>query len=767
MSHNESLVSVYCIADDATEAGLLTLDLAHAGYEVERFSDVEALCTRLAEAPLDPSLGPRVAVVVTARRPLRATLEADDALARTIAGTDVRYLLVGVCDSGETQEARHAMVERGWEAVCARPVSRVELTERVRGAVMMLQRSHQPSSQVDMTEGSLEAHSVGELVRAFVASGLSGRIEFSSGEREGYAGFESGRIVDASAGESSGVEALLRLFAWANGTFCQRVGAWDGPTRVTGNTEALIAEAVAYASAVERERRRLPEMTGRFRVRWERVRPLPISAESVFRRIDQGKPLGDALAAEGGDDLSVLEALAARIARGALVPRTETARTTSASFIAAEVPPPLPPSTPTPEGGTPRYAPGVSVASAYSFAPVTSSQPVNPGPPPPQTGSNRPVSEGYEVRHMQTAAYRPGSMPFPVSPALPPRPQQRTTGIYGTVPIAAIQSGNPLGPVTPDTVAPQGYDISGRPLRSIYDAAGRPITGAFDAIDANNNPAPMIHAAFAGSGAPEVRYDANGRPISGAFNISGRPVSGASEPPPTTIFEPLNAQRARHMQTQNPGYDPTAPAASPRAGRQSSSAFSLDGSAPSAIGNTEGSVVTSTSRAVSKVYDPLTGDPLPSFQYTAGELAAMTPRRSNTWIGVALVTVAAAIVAVVYMLQDREAALEEPIHDTRAVAQAASERAELLNRAADMLDTRKDSEARTLLQTALARDPNDGVALLQLGVLEAESGRAPHARDLLSRYLRTSNPKYGAEVETLLARLPTAPAYSPKLPASP
>lgn len=308
---------VFVIADDPIEAGMLALDLVHAGMAAQAVRDGTTLLTQLTDVRDAQS-----PVVVSAFRDLSQTLDLSGQLAES--GLKVRVIAVVLRSQRDAAERQGR--EHGWAGVAVRPVNAEELVAIV-GGQTKLQRM--PSG------GSPQEGELGQARVLDVLAGLIDRIPRPGGGKNAVLELEShgrvakiaiveGELVHAEADGETGRHVLERVACWRTGSWRIEPQVWTGTATLTGSSIGLLAVAQEYDRRVEEARNNLPYTDCKCTVRWERVRPLPVVAEAMFRRIAAGSILAEALAGEGDDELEAYAALENRIKRGAVVPQIET-----------------------------------------------------------------------------------------------------------------------------------------------------------------------------------------------------------------------------------------------------------------------------------------------------------------------------------------------------------------------------------------------------------------------------------------------------------
>lgn len=295
---------------------MLALDLVQAGVSAQAVRDADTAADHLL------TLGTGVAaVVVAAYRDLAQTVE----LSSRLAGLPRPPAFIAVVLRSQREAAVKHVDAAGWTGVAVRPVNAEELVGLVRHVADSNDRPQGETRIGDLRkEGLLDL--LGTLIDRIPRPGMgkSALIHLESAGRTGIVALLEGELVHAEADGETGRHSLERMACWRSGGYRVEMAKWSGPTSLTGPALALFAVAQEYSRRVEEARQSLPYTDCACTVRWERVRPLPVVAEALFRRIATGTVLADALPGEGDDELEAFAALEARIRRGAVVPQVET-----------------------------------------------------------------------------------------------------------------------------------------------------------------------------------------------------------------------------------------------------------------------------------------------------------------------------------------------------------------------------------------------------------------------------------------------------------
>ena len=427
MDTTDQTLQVFVIADDPIEAGMLALDLVHAGLAAQAVRDVNTLLQQVYD-----TRGGIPPVVVSAFRDLDATLDLTGRLEEVEAPSRIiAVVLRAQRDAAERQSRAHQ-----WAGVAVRPVNAEELVALARAQETLRQAEAGGAAQ----EGELAQHRLLDTLQGLIdriprpGGGKNALISLDSHGRLGKIAVVEGELLHAEADGETGRHALERMACWRTGTWRLEPQVWSGTPTLTGSSIGLLAVAQEYTRRVDEARASLPYTDCKCTVRWERVRPLPVVAEGMFRRIAAGTVLLDALAGEGDDELEAYAALENRIKRGAVVPQIDTA---PAAQLTDDI-------APTTSGATPVGRVATSFLSAGLPSAAASGNTANTGAraaasePSPRRG--HPATHLYRLNDAPADGSRPQSdMPpaFPVAsdglpPALPDRPMNATTAQFAS-----------------------------------------------------------------------------------------------------------------------------------------------------------------------------------------------------------------------------------------------------------------------------------------------------------------------------------------------
>lgn len=300
------------IGDDAVAAGMLALDLVQAGFDAHGAADVWSASEQLRAASRTP-------VLVTGFSHLQRTLE----VWRHIRGEGLAVHVVAVVDPQEHDAAQAAAMAGDWLGVLPRPL-------RMDALVDLLDRHGRGAAQDAQEVGQLHTLGVAAVLeRELIAARRDPArrnfvLHVESRERRGEVAVIDGELVHAQVEVDQGRHALERMFCWRRGSWRLQHGLHAGPATLTGAWRGVMSAAHEYARRVEEARRSMPLRDHVVTVRWERVRPLPVVAEALFRRLARGVTVGEALDGEGDDELEAFAALLTRIRRGAVEPLEQT-----------------------------------------------------------------------------------------------------------------------------------------------------------------------------------------------------------------------------------------------------------------------------------------------------------------------------------------------------------------------------------------------------------------------------------------------------------
>ncbi len=317
MAEQDQAQQVFVIADDPIEAGMLALDLVHAGLAAQAVRDGATLTTQLRDAGRT-----RVPALISAFRDLSQTFE----LFGQLQEQDISARFIAVVLRSQRDAAERHAREHDWAGVAVRPVNAEELVA-LAGASEIAGR---PPSGASSRDGDLTQMRLLDVLAGMVdripraGGGKNVILELDSHGRLGKVAIVDGELVHAECDGETGRHVLERLACWRSGAWHVDPQTWSGEHTLTGSSIGLLAVAQEYNRRVDEARQNLPYTDCKCTVRWERVRPLPVVAEAMFRRIAAGVVLTEAIPGEGDDELEAYAALENRIKRGAVVPQIET-----------------------------------------------------------------------------------------------------------------------------------------------------------------------------------------------------------------------------------------------------------------------------------------------------------------------------------------------------------------------------------------------------------------------------------------------------------
>ncbi|MSP90730.1 MAG: DUF4388 domain-containing protein [Myxococcales bacterium] len=314
-------LQVVVVADDPIEAGMLALDVVQGGIAAQAVRDHDAARQQIEDIS---RTRPEAAIVVVAAH---RDIEQSEALWHATHELTPRFGFVAVVLRSQRDAADRRLQQLGWSGVAVRPVNAEEMAALVTTAV----RIQRPPSDAHVKTGSLADESLLELLQSLVdrvprpGLGKSAIVELESHGRRATVAIVDGELTHAECDGESGRHVLERICCWRQGAYRIEPGGLPPTPTLTGSSLGLIAVAQEYARRIEEARHNLPYTDCVCSVRWERVRPLPVVAEAMFRRIASGMVLAAALPGEGDDELEAYAALETRIKRGAVLPQIESA----------------------------------------------------------------------------------------------------------------------------------------------------------------------------------------------------------------------------------------------------------------------------------------------------------------------------------------------------------------------------------------------------------------------------------------------------------
>ncbi len=292
---------------------MLALDLVQAGYDAHAASDEQAAIEQVRDLAASGRSG--TALILDFDSVDRASI-----LSRRVISVGVQCRVVVAVDDHQRRQAEDEATLLDWLGVIPKPIE-VEAVAALLGEA----DDRQPVRVVrEVDSGSLRDDELGDLLGRIMEDPsrameqINAVVQLKSKGRGGKVAILQGQLVHAQTDEDQGRHALERMFCWRKGMWRIVRGVHAGPKSLRGSARAHVAAAREYARRVNQARQSVPHQDAVCGVRWERVRPLPAVAESLFRRIAAGAPLGEALEGDGDDELEAYAALLARIKRNAV-----------------------------------------------------------------------------------------------------------------------------------------------------------------------------------------------------------------------------------------------------------------------------------------------------------------------------------------------------------------------------------------------------------------------------------------------------------------
>ncbi len=295
---------------------MLALDLVQAGYDAHAASDEQAALEQMRE--LASRRGLTSALILDFSDVSRASV-----LSRCVISAGVACQVVVVANDDQRRQAEDESVLLDWLGVIPRPVEVSAITSLLGEAAAQ----HHVRVVREVDSGSLRDDELGDLLARLMEDSsrqpeqINAVLQLKSKGRGGKVAILQGQLVHAQTDDDQGRHALERMFCWRKGMWRLVRGIHSGPRTLRGSARAHVAAAREYARRVRQARLSVPHTDAICTVRWERVRPLPVVAEALFRRIAAGVFMGEALDGDGDDELEAFAALLSRIKRGAVLPQ--------------------------------------------------------------------------------------------------------------------------------------------------------------------------------------------------------------------------------------------------------------------------------------------------------------------------------------------------------------------------------------------------------------------------------------------------------------
>jgi CheY-like chemotaxis protein len=665
-------LQVVVVADDPIEAGMLALDVVQFGVATQAVRDAAACLQQLEE--LARARPDAAVVVVSAHRDLEASAQ----LWQTLQPTTRVPAFAVVTLRSQRDAAEKMAQEAGWAGVAVRPVNVEELV----GIVVAATARAQAQSDAHVKQGDLAQEPLVEVLGSLVdrvprpGSGKSAVVSVESLGRNGIVVVTDGELTHAGCDGEVGRHVLERMCCWTQGTFRIEPGALLAPPSLSGSSLGLLAVAQEYARRIDEARQNLPYTDCVCTVRWERVRPLPVVAEALFRRIASGMVLADALPGEGDDELEAFAALETRIKRGAVVPQIErapplqsaAAADTDAAALAARMPS---------DPGSGALLPRSSAAS----------------PAVPMTLVDAPQVPQRRRSHPTTHIYRVGD-------------SARISDLHGPAPDAPNDLPGDVPPPQRDTNQPPALP---RRVTGPVTQSGTVLTGG-DAGGTSGTRRDRSTGWFGvavGQGRADAAPPAQDVPLGAARPTQGLLSTRISEGLPPVGAPPPSARITEGFNTL-----PVTPGAAARISQGLSAA-------PDASVRADGIARPYSWMPAAAVDDEPADDP--------SEPSALIPPKKQRWPWFAAAGLLIATLLVVLWPVPDPAVPGAP--DLATPSQRA------YRRAVQLIDAGADREAMSTLETLVGSHDFQAEALIHLAVLEAQAGKYDAARKHLEAYI--------------------------------
>jgi CheY-like chemotaxis protein len=393
-----------------------------------------------------------------------------------------------VCLSSRAQEdEKVSALEQGVEDYWGKPFSVKEIPLKVK---RILRRT----PTLTRISGQLSQTSVTDLLNQMERERKDGVLKIvTPRQQSGAIHFKDGSAFDAECGASTGLNAIIRMINWSEGSYSFTQQAVTRENKIQMRAAELILEAL---HRYDEEQALLSSMPSRhlpatfppdYDVSWFAGSPKDL-IRKIGMLVDGKRTVGDCID-QCQDDLEMLRMLAtlwSAQARDAFSPQNGMSGT-APGYSSPQPPPPAPPLFPTvpplvpqlPQTGygqplqppqPPTYGGGYTQPPTYppAYPPPAAAYPQQPYPPPQPPPQPPPYTSPYQNPYGGTSPLPPQSQPGPGYGGV--------TGGYGTTPLtpppsypappaasapAPLASAPPIGGGPPPHTAMPGPDFSG------------------------------------------------------------------------------------------------------------------------------------------------------------------------------------------------------------------------------------------------------------------------------------------------------------------
>ncbi|HVZ74682.1 MAG TPA: DUF4388 domain-containing protein [Polyangia bacterium] len=278
---------ILVVDGDAQIQRLLDVNLRTAGFDVQTVATATEALAALTASPAD---------LVVAETKFTAGADGFELCRQIKAAGAAAPAVVFLAE--QSVEAKVKSVEAGADDFLAKPVYVQEVVARARA---LLQRRERDRLEAlargdERFVGDIEVLPLVDLLRAIEANRRSGvaHLAAPSGAR-GDIYFRDGSVVDAEVGRLSGLDALCRLFSWAQGAFEVEWKSIRRKDAVAMEPGALIMEALRRLDDWRRLLAELPAEGTIFEVDYhllaERLAEIPDEVNSILRLFDGQRTL--------------------------------------------------------------------------------------------------------------------------------------------------------------------------------------------------------------------------------------------------------------------------------------------------------------------------------------------------------------------------------------------------------------------------------------------------------------------------------------------